>query len=141
MRTKTNSRAAAARLWTIQGVLAVLFLFAGSIKWMMPIQVLEAQSHLPGAFVRFIGVCEILGALGLVLPGLLRTRVDLTPLAATGLVLVMTGATTITIESGQILPALLPFALGLLTSFVVFGRWPSAPVVQEERRPVLNRAT
>ena len=133
MKSQRNSRAAAARLWTVQGLLAAMFLFAGGMKWAMPIAMLEAQSHLPGAFVRFIGVCEVLGALGLVLPGLFRVRTDLTFLAALGLVLIMTGATTITLEEGQILPAIGPLVLGLLAAFIARGRAPAvlpAVVVQ-----------
>lgn len=125
MNVNSNSKAAAARLWTIQGLLALVFLFVGGMKWAMPIAVLEAQSHLPGTFVRFIGVCEILGALGLILPGLFRIRTDLTFLAATGLVLIMTGATTITLMQGQTASALAPFILGILAAFVVSGRRPA----------------
>src|SRR5919198_5922257 len=80
-------------LWTIQGLLALLFLFTGGMKLMLPIEVLTAQLPLPGWFVRFIGVAELLGALGLILPGLLRIRPGLTPLAAAGLVIIMIGAT------------------------------------------------
>ena len=116
MKINSTSRAGAARLWTIQGLLALVFLFAGGMKWAMPIALLEAQSHLPGAFIRFIGVCEILGALGLILPGLFRIRTDLTFLAATGLVLIMTGATTVTLMQGQTAPALAPFILGILAA-------------------------
>jgi len=58
MSDKMTSRKGAVKLWTVQGLLAAMFLFAGGMKWAMPIAMLEAQSHLPGAFVRFIGVCE-----------------------------------------------------------------------------------
>ncbi len=64
-------------LWIIQVLLALLFLFAGGTKLVLPIETLMSMGSpnaipLPGLFVRFIGVCEVLGALGLVLPGLLR---------------------------------------------------------------------
>ena len=72
-------------LWIVQGLLALLFLFAGGMKLVLPIEELTAQMPLPGLFVRFIGVAEVLGAIGLVLPGLLRLRPGLTPLAAAGL--------------------------------------------------------
>lgn len=140
MRSERTSRAAAARLWTVQGLLAAMFLFAGGMKWAMPVAMLEAQSHLPGAFVRFIGVCEILGALGLVLPGLFRVRTDLTFLAAVGLVLIMTGATTITLGQGQILPAIGPLVLGLLAAFVARGRAPAVRVTGAVEPTVLRRA-
>jgi hypothetical protein len=139
MKSTRTSKGAVA-LWAAQGVLAAMFLFAGVMKWVMPVAVLEAQSHLPGAFVRFIGVCEILGALGLILPGLLRIRTDLTFLAATGLVLIMTGATTITLAQGQIAPALAPLVLGILAAFVVRGRAPAVQSSNARQAAVLQRA-
>jgi hypothetical protein len=72
-------------LWIVQGLLAVLFIFAGGMKLVVPIETLTQQTPLPGLFVRFIGVAELLGGLGLVLPWLLRIRPFLTPLAAAGL--------------------------------------------------------
>ena len=71
-------------LWIVQALLALLFLFTGGMKLVLPIEELTAEMPLPGLFVRFIGVAEVLGALGLVLPGLLRIRPGLTPLAAAG---------------------------------------------------------
>jgi uncharacterized membrane protein YphA (DoxX/SURF4 family) len=114
-------------LWIVQGLLALVFLFAGGMKLVLPIETLTKQTPLPGLFVRFIGVVEVLGAIGLILPGLLRTRQALTPLAAAGLVIVMIGATAITVASSGIAPALIPLVVGLLSAFVVYGRWPSAP--------------
>jgi hypothetical protein len=140
MRNKTDSRKGAAKLWTVQGLLAAMFLFAGGMKWAMPIAMLEAQSHLPGAFVRFIGVCEVLGALGLILPGLFRVRTDLTFLAAVGLVLIMTGATTVTVGQGQILPAIGPLVLGLLAAFVARGRAPAVQTSVVAEPTILQRA-
>jgi hypothetical protein len=82
---------------------------------------------LPGLFVRFIGVAEVLGAIGLILPGLLRIRPGLTPLAAAGLMLIMIGATVLTLASGEITPALIPLVVGLLLAFVAYGRWRLMP--------------
>src|ERR687886_675511 len=102
-------------LWVVQVVLAGLFLFAGGMKLVMPIEVLTAQLPLPEVFVRFIGVCEVAGALGLILPGLLRIRTDLTPLAARGLVLLMIGATMFT-PPDQLAMAVVPVTVGLLAA-------------------------
>ena len=66
-------------LWSVQGLLTLLFLFAGGMKLVLPLEALTAQMPLPGLFVRFIGVAEVLGALGLILPALLRIRPGLTP--------------------------------------------------------------
>jgi uncharacterized membrane protein YphA (DoxX/SURF4 family) len=116
-------------LWSAQGLLALLFLFAGAMKLAMPVEELTAQMSvpLPGWFVQFIGVAEVLGGLGLVLPGLLRIRPGLTPLAAAGLVIIMIGATRITLATGEVAPALFPLVVGLLAAFVAYGRWRLAP--------------
>ena len=110
-------------LWVVQGVLAALFLFAGGMKLVLPIEALTGQTGLPGPFLRFIGVAEVLGAVGLILPGLLQIRPGLTPLAAAGLVIIMMGATTITAMGGPVAPALVPFVVGVLSVTVACGRW------------------
>ena len=69
-------------LWIVQGLLALLFLCAGGMKLVVPLAQLTGPIPLPGLFMRCIGVAEVLGALGLILPGLLRRRPGLTPLAA-----------------------------------------------------------
>jgi hypothetical protein len=115
-------------LWIVQALLALLFLFAGGTKLVLPLEQLRGPVSLPGAFVRFIGVAEVLGALGLVLPTLLRIRPGLTPLAAAGLVIVMAGATVITAATGTVAMALIPLVVGLLAAFVAYGRWRLAPV-------------
>jgi hypothetical protein len=114
-------------LWIVQGLLALLFLFAGGMKLVLPLEALTAQMPLPGMFVRFIGVAEVLGAIGLILPGLLRVRPGLTPLAAAGLVIIMIGATVLTLAGGEVAPALFPLVVGLLLAFVAYGRWRLVP--------------
>jgi hypothetical protein len=114
-------------LWAVQGLLALLFLFAGGTKLVLPLEALTEQMPLPGLFVRFIGVAEVLGALGLLLPGLLRIRPGLTPLAAAGLVIIMIGATVLTLASGDVVSALIPLVVGLFLAFVVYGRWRLVP--------------
>ncbi len=113
-----------AGLWTTQVLIALVFLFAGSMKLLTPIDVLLAQMALPlpGWFVQFIGVAEVAGALGLILPGLFRIRRDLTPLAACGLILIMIGATIITAITMDVVSALFPLLLGLLCTLVAYGR-------------------
>src|SRR5574341_489893 len=110
-------------LWIVQGLLAALFLWAGGIKLILPLEKLTGPVPLPGLFTRFIGVCEVLGALGLILPGLLRIRPGLTPLAAAGLVIIMIGATGLTLVADGVAPALIPLVVGLLAAFVAYGRW------------------
>ena len=110
-------------LWIVQVLLALMFLFAGGMKLVLPLEVLTEQMPLPGLFVRFIGVAEVLGAIGLILPGLLRIRPGLTPLAAAGLVIIMIGATVLTLAGGEVAMALIPLVVGLLSAFVAYGRW------------------
>jgi hypothetical protein len=110
-------------LWIVQGMLALLFLFAGGMKLVLPIEALAGPVALPGPFLRFIGVAEVLGAVGLILPWLLRIRPALTPLAAAGLVIIMSGATMITVMAGTPGPALVPLIVGLLAASVAYGRW------------------
>ena len=111
-------------LWIVQVLLSVLFLFAVGSKFVVPVEELTKQMpSIPGWFVHFIGVCEVLGAIGLILPWLLRIRPVLTPLAAAGLVLIMIGATTTTLASGEIAMSLFPLVVGIFAAFVAYGRW------------------
>ena len=115
-------------LWIVQGLLAALFLFAGGMKLVLPLDKLTGPFPLPGWFIRFIGVCEVLGALGLILPGLFRIRRGLTPLAAAGLVIIMIGATALGLMAGDVTMALIPLGVLLLAAFVAYGRWRVAPL-------------
>ena len=115
-------------LWIAQVLLALLFLFAGGMKLVLPLDKLTGPVELPGWFTRFIGVAEVLGAVGVILPSLLRIRPGMTPLAASGLVLIMIGAIAVTLRGGMIGPALFSFVIGLLAAFVAHGRWRLAPV-------------
>ena len=117
-------------LWTIQILLAALFIFSGGIKLVMPIEDMIKQMPvaLPGWFLQFIGVCELLGGIGMILPGLLRIKPGLTPLAAVGLVIIMIGATVINMMGPSIGTTLLTLVTGLLAAFVAYGRWKLAPL-------------
>ena len=128
-------------LWIVQGLLAALFLFAGGMKLVLPLEKLTGPFPLPGSFIRFIGVCEVLGALGLILPGLLRIRPGLTPLAAAGLVIIMIGATVITLMGGELTAALISLVVGLLAAFVAYGRWRLAPLRGSSHPSVLRPAS
>ncbi len=127
-------------LWIIQGLLAALFLFAGVPKLVMSADLMAGPVALPVWFLRFIGVAEVLGALGLVLPGLLRVRPVLTPLAAAGLVIIMIGATVVMWAGGMVAVALMNLVVALLAAFVAYGRSRLTPYRDSSRPSVPRRA-
>lgn len=136
MRT-VERRTANVTLWIFQGLLALVFLFAGGMKLVMPLEVLAQQSPLPAWFMRFIGTAEVLGALGLILPGLLRIQPVLTPVAAGGLVIIMIGATVVTAAGGPVALTLIPLVVGLLSTIVAYGRWRLAPLHESAHAPAI----
>ena len=123
----STSRKLNASLWTAQTLLALLFLFAGVSKFIMPAAELAKQTPLPVGFIHFIGICEMLGALGLLLPGLTRIHTELTSLAAAGLVIIMIGAVVVTVITAPVVMASLPLVTGCVAAFVAYGRWRVSP--------------
>jgi len=114
-------------LWLLQGLVGVLFLFSGGTKLVLSTEAMQKMSPpnsimLPGWFIKFIGVMEILGGLGLILPGLTKIRHNLTPLAAIGLLIIMIGAVVISIMGPGISTAILPFVVGILCAVIAYGR-------------------
>lgn len=122
------SRTASAVLWTLQALLAALFLFAGGMKFVMPVAAMTQQVPVSGTFLHFIGSMELLGALGLILPGALRIRPWLTPLAAAGLVIIMSGAVGITLVTGTAAQAAMPGVVGIIAAGIAAARWRLAEV-------------
>jgi hypothetical protein len=126
-------------LWTVQVLLAIAFLLTGVMKLMLPDEALASQMPVPVLFSRFIGAAEVLAAIGMILPGLLRIRTELTPLAAAGLVVIMIGATVITALTMGVMMALLPLVLGVLAAFVAYGRWKLVPLAEStEQRELVH---
>ena len=116
-----------ALLWVLQGLVGLLFLFSGGTKLVMSTEAMQKMSPpnsimLPGWFVKFIGVMEILGGLGLILPGLTNIRRNLTPLSAIGLLIIMIGAVVITIMGPGVGAAIIPFVVGILCAVIAYGR-------------------
>jgi uncharacterized membrane protein YphA (DoxX/SURF4 family) len=117
-------------LWILQILLGLLFMFSGAMKFVMTVAQMNEQGpvFLPGIFLHFIGVCEILGGIGLILPSALRIEPRLTPLAAAGLAIITAGATVITLMGPMKGMALVPLITCLLCIFVAYGRWRMRPI-------------
>jgi putative oxidoreductase len=110
-------------LWILQIILGLLFLFTGSMKFVMSAEQMNdgAPVALPIWFIHFIGVCEILGAIGLIVPWLTGIKRGLTPLAASLLVVIMIGATVISAMM-SIAFAIPPVVVGILLIVLAKGR-------------------
>jgi hypothetical protein len=111
-------------LWTLQVLLAALFIFAGGFKLVAAPEQMQ-PSTLPVAFLRFIGAVELLGGIGLIVPWATGIRPLLTAYAACGLVVIMIGAVIISAIEMGVATAILPFVTGLLLLLVVRGRRPA----------------
>jgi putative oxidoreductase len=116
-------------LWIVQGLLALFFAVgSGAPKLILPPEMIPMPIPLPHWFLLFIGTCEVLGALGLILPGVLRTRPGLTVAAATCLVLLTLCAATYQLLASAPGNAVLALLIGALAAFVAYGRWRLAPL-------------
>ena len=119
-------------LWLAQLLLAFVFGSAGFMKATTPIAALAGMlpwtSALPELMLRVIGTCEILGAIGLILPSLTRIKPQLTPLAALGLTAIMLLASGFHVTRGEaaFVPSLL--AIGAIALVVAWGRWNRLPI-------------
>ena len=115
-------------LWTVQGILAIVYLAAGGLKVVRSREVLVASGRLDwmkdnsDAAVKAIGTIEILGALGLILPGLTGIAPILAPIAAAGLVVVQIGALRVHLTRNERQPLPANVILLLLAAFVAIGR-------------------
>jgi uncharacterized membrane protein len=111
-------------LWIVQGVLAVVFLVTGATKVLTPRARLTARMGWANDFsatqIKLLGLLELLGATGLVVPGLVRIAPVLTPIAALGLAVVMGGAASVHLRRNE--PPSPPIVLAMLAIFVAAGR-------------------
>lgn len=115
-------------LWTLQILLAALYLFAGGFKLVAaPEQMVASPTDpVPSAnmvlFLRMIGGFEVLGAAGLILPGLTGIKRHLTSVAAGCLAVIMAGAVVVSIAQLGVTAAIMPLVAGVLDLVVMFGR-------------------
>lgn len=120
-------------LWVAQVLLALGMVSAGVIKLISDDATLTSFYPIfPALFIRFIGVCEVLGAIGVIVPSVLRIRPELTPLAGAGLAIIMAGAVVSTIAMGAASMIASPLILFLLAVFVAYGRWKLAPIAPRD---------
>jgi uncharacterized membrane protein YphA (DoxX/SURF4 family) len=110
-------------LWVVQVVAAAQLLTAGGFKLFGTNEMLtQFYSGMPNVFMRFIAVCEILGALGLILPGMVRKWRWLTPLASCGLLVILIGAVVYTVVTAGWGWVLSPLIVAILVAVVLYGR-------------------
>jgi membrane fusion protein (multidrug efflux system) len=105
-------------LWVAQSVMALLFAAIGTMKILSP----QAFAPLPADLARFIGIAELLGAAGLILPGLTGIKPRLTAWAAAGLGTIMILATGYHISRGEVGGAVFPIIVLAINAFIVGGR-------------------
>ncbi|MBL7681787.1 MAG: DoxX family protein [Flavipsychrobacter sp.] len=119
-------------LWILQIGLGAIFVMAGIMKSSQPIaelsKTLPWTAQIPEGLVRFIGVCELLGGIGLVLPSIVRIKPKLSPIAAVGLATVMILAIVYHVSQDEVNIVGLNLALGLAAGFVAWGRFKKAPI-------------
>lgn len=118
-------------LWLAQALLAAAFGLAGAMKLSMPIEQLAANGmtfadNFSPLFVRFIGFCELIGAMGLILPSALRIRPILTSVAALGIAIIMVLAAAYHVMHHEpFLPTVVLLAIAL---FVAWGRFKNTAI-------------
>jgi putative oxidoreductase len=118
-------------LWIGQLALAAMFALTGIMKVTAPMTQLTEQlvwpGDLPPVLVRFIGLCELTAAVGLVLPALTLIQPGLTPMAAVGLTVLMALAALFHVARGEFNNAAVTVALGTVAAVVAWGRLTRAP--------------
>jgi putative oxidoreductase len=116
-------------LWILQVLLAIIFLWHGWMFVSPPTELLEVMNALLAGWFRvFLGVAEILAAIGLVLPSLSRIQPWLTPLAAAGLMIVMLSASVLHFSRGETSTAITTLVLFVLVTAVAYLRWKVRPI-------------
>ncbi|MBT3337944.1 MAG: DoxX family protein [Anaerolineae bacterium] len=121
-------------LWVLQALFGFYFLFIGVTHFILPPGLPAQMSwmyELSPALHWFSGAAEILGGLGLILPGLTKIQTRLTPLAGLGLVLVMLGALTWHLQRGEAQNIMFNVVLALIVGFIAYGRWKLSPLTDK----------
>jgi putative oxidoreductase len=128
-KARTSIRVANSALWVLQLLIAALFFWHGQFSVFPPAAMVAMMNENIGEGLRvFIGVAEILAAIGLILPGLTRILPWLTALAAAGLMIVMSSASVFHLVRGETASAISAFVIFLLVSVIAYTRWKVAPI-------------
>jgi uncharacterized membrane protein YphA (DoxX/SURF4 family) len=116
-------------LWVLQVLLAVAFLAHGWLFLFPPASMVEQMNaSIAREFQLFLGVAEVLAAVGLTLPGITRVQPQFVSYAAVGLMIVMISATGFHIVRGEVSSAIVTVVLLLMATFVAYMRWRVAPI-------------
>jgi uncharacterized membrane protein YphA (DoxX/SURF4 family) len=131
---RTSSRVVNIALWVLQVLMAALFFWHGQFSVFPPTEMVAMINANIGEGLRvFIGVAEILAAIGLILPGLTRILPWLTALAAAGLMIVMSSATVFHVSRGETASGISAAVIFLLVSVIAYTRWKVAPIAARRR--------
>ena len=124
-------------LWVLQVLLAAAYLAHG-LMFLFPSAEMAAamDASIPRALRYFIGVAEVVAAVGLTLPGVTRIRPWLVPAAAAGLIIVMIGAVALHSSRGEVSAAITTSILLVLVTFVAYARWKVRPILPRTPAPV-----
>jgi putative oxidoreductase len=132
MTANKNNKALNITLWIVQGLTATLMLMSAYMKIATPILELSSKwkwtGELPETVVRLLGVIDLLGGIGIILPALLRIKPSLTPLAAVGIILLMISASVFHISRGEASVIGSNIILMFLASFIAWGRYKKLPI-------------
>ena len=121
-------------LWVLQVLLAAAFLAHGLMMLFPPPEIaVQMNASLPRWFSLFIGVSEVLAAIGLTLPGLTRVMPRLVSWAAAGIMIVMISATVYHLARGENSSAAITFVLLIIATFVAYARWRTFPITPRGR--------
>ena len=116
-------------LWVLQVLLALAFLAHGGFLLFPPAEMLEVMNaSFPTWFRIFLGVAEVVAAVGLTLPGITRIQPAFIPAAAAGLMIVMISATVYHIGRGELSGAVTTAILFVLATYVAYMRWKVMPI-------------
>jgi uncharacterized membrane protein YphA (DoxX/SURF4 family) len=128
-KARTSIRVLNSALWVLQLLMAALFFWHGQFSVFPPSDMVAMINANIGEGLRvFIGVAEILAAIGLILPGLTRILPWLTALAAAGLMIVMSSASVFHLVRGETASAISAFVIFLLVSLIAYTRWKVVPI-------------